>query len=106
MKNFARVMGLLFGSVGAHNYPKFGQVSPPPPKVICMSVKMAITTRKTASCVFQLIQVLDTANRKKHNVCSVYWRIFSTPGKYHECIRGYLELTSEARYHDSCRVYS
>ena len=33
MKNFARVMGLLFGSAGAHTYPKSGQVAalPPPP---------------------------------------------------------------------------
>ena len=30
MKNFARVMGLPFGSAGAHTYPKFGQVAPPP----------------------------------------------------------------------------
>ena len=30
-----------------------------------MSVKMAVTTKKTSSCVFQLVQVLDTANRKK-----------------------------------------
>ena len=30
MKNFARVMGLLFGSAGAHTYPKSGQVVPPP----------------------------------------------------------------------------
>ena len=30
-----------------------------------MSVKMALTTKKTASCVFQLIQVPDTANRKR-----------------------------------------
>ena len=28
MKNFARVMGLLFGSAGAHTYPKSGQVAP------------------------------------------------------------------------------
>ena len=26
MKNFARVIGLLFGSAGAHIYPKSGQV--------------------------------------------------------------------------------
>ena len=75
-------------------------------KAICMSVKMAVTTKKTASCVFQLIQVLDTANRKKHNVCSVHWRISGTPEKYHEYISGYFELTSEAKYHDSCRVCS
>ena len=31
MKNFARVMGLLFGSAGAHTYPKSGQVAPLPP---------------------------------------------------------------------------
>ena len=30
MKNFARVMGLLFGSAGAHAYPNSGQVAPPP----------------------------------------------------------------------------
>ena len=30
MKNFARVMGLLFGSAGADTCPKPGQVSPPP----------------------------------------------------------------------------
>ena len=29
-----------------------------------MSVKMALTAKKTASCVFQLIQVLDTASIK------------------------------------------
>ena len=34
-------------------------------KVICMSVKMAIPTKKTAFCVFQFIQVLGTVNRKK-----------------------------------------
>ena len=28
MKNFARVMGLLFGSARAHTYPKSGQVVP------------------------------------------------------------------------------
>ena len=28
MKNFARVMGLLFGSARAHTYPKSGQVGP------------------------------------------------------------------------------
>ena len=28
MKSFARVMGLLFGSAGAHTYPKSGQVAP------------------------------------------------------------------------------
>ena len=32
MKNFARVMGLLFGSAGAHTYPKSGQVAPSPPR--------------------------------------------------------------------------
>ena len=32
MKNFARVMGLLFGSARAHTYPKSGQVAPPPPR--------------------------------------------------------------------------
>ena len=32
MKNFARVMGLLFGSAGAHAYPKAGQVAPSPPR--------------------------------------------------------------------------
>ena len=31
MTNFARIMGLLFGSVGAHTYTKFEQVAPPPP---------------------------------------------------------------------------
>ena len=31
MKTFARVMGLLFGSAGAHTYPKSEQVAPPPP---------------------------------------------------------------------------
>ena len=31
MKNFGRVMDLLFGSVGTHTYPKSGQVAPPPP---------------------------------------------------------------------------
>ena len=31
MKNFARVMGLLFGSTGANTYPKSGQVAPSPP---------------------------------------------------------------------------
>ena len=30
MKNFALVMGLLFGSAGAHTYPKSRQVAPPP----------------------------------------------------------------------------
>ena len=30
MKNFARVMGLLFGSVGAQTYPKSGQIAPLP----------------------------------------------------------------------------
>ena len=30
MKNFARVMGLLFGSAGAHTYPKSVQIAPPP----------------------------------------------------------------------------
>ena len=34
-------------------------------EVICMSVKMALTAKETASSVFQLIQELDTANRKK-----------------------------------------
>ena len=29
MKNFARVMGLLFGSAGAHTYPKYGQTALP-----------------------------------------------------------------------------
>ena len=29
MKNFVLVMGLLFGSAGAHTYPKSGQVAPP-----------------------------------------------------------------------------
>ena len=28
MKNFAQVMGLLFGSARAHTYPKSGQVAP------------------------------------------------------------------------------
>ena len=28
MKNFARVMGLFFGSAGAHTYPKSGQIAP------------------------------------------------------------------------------
>ena len=31
MKNFAQVMGLLFGSAGAHTYPKSGQVAASPP---------------------------------------------------------------------------
>ena len=31
MKNFAQVMGLIFGSVGAHTCQKSGQVPPPPP---------------------------------------------------------------------------
>ena len=31
MKNFALVMGLIFGSAQAHTYPKSGQVAPPPP---------------------------------------------------------------------------
>ena len=30
MKNFARVMGLLFVSSGAHTYPKSGQVASSP----------------------------------------------------------------------------
>ena len=30
-KNFAKIIGLLFGSVGAHTYQKFEQVPPPPP---------------------------------------------------------------------------
>ena len=30
MKNFARVMGQLFGSAGAHTYPKKGASCPPP----------------------------------------------------------------------------
>ena len=30
MKNFARVMGLLFDSAGAHTYPKSGLVVPLP----------------------------------------------------------------------------
>ena len=30
MRNFAPIMGLLFGSSGAHTYPKSGQVAPPP----------------------------------------------------------------------------
>ena len=34
MKNFALVMGLLFGSAGAHTYPKSGQVAPPPRKAL------------------------------------------------------------------------
>ena len=40
MNNFARAMGLLFGSAGAHTYPKSGQVAPPPPSVFTMSVNM------------------------------------------------------------------
>ena len=31
IKNFARDIGLLFGSAGAHTYLKSGQVAPPPP---------------------------------------------------------------------------
>ena len=34
MKNFARIMGLLFDSAGAHSCPKSGQVAPPPPPAI------------------------------------------------------------------------
>ena len=30
MKIFAHIMGLLFGSAGAHTFPKSGQVAPPP----------------------------------------------------------------------------
>ena len=30
MKNFAKVMGLLFGSAGGYTYPKSGQVAPLP----------------------------------------------------------------------------
>ena len=33
MKNFARVVGLLFGSARAHTYPKSGQVAPHTPSV-------------------------------------------------------------------------
>ena len=84
-----------------------------------MCVKMDLTTKETASCVFQLIQVLATANKKgplfNHGamdlqttciICSVHWRTFRTSGKYHEYIRRYLELTLEAGYHDSYGVYS
>ena len=31
MKNFAQILGLLFGSAGAHTCPKSGHVAPPPP---------------------------------------------------------------------------
>ena len=31
IKNFVQVMGLLFGSAGAHIYSKSGQVASPPP---------------------------------------------------------------------------
>ena len=31
MKNFAWVMGVLFGSAWAHTYPKSGEVALPPP---------------------------------------------------------------------------
>ena len=30
IKNFTRIMGLLFGSAGAHTYLKSGQVASPP----------------------------------------------------------------------------
>ena len=30
MKIFAQIMGLLFGSAGAHTFPKSGQVAPHP----------------------------------------------------------------------------
>ena len=30
MKSFAQVIGLRFGSAGAHTYPKSGQFAPPP----------------------------------------------------------------------------
>ena len=31
MKIFAQIMGLLFGSAGAHTFPKSGEVAPPHP---------------------------------------------------------------------------
>ena len=34
-------------------------------KAICMSVKMALTTKKLPLGAFHLIQVLDTANKKR-----------------------------------------
>ena len=34
MKNFALVMGLLFGSAGAHTYLKSGQIAPPLAKAL------------------------------------------------------------------------
>ena len=30
-KDFAKIIGLFFGSVGAHTYQKFEQIPPPPP---------------------------------------------------------------------------
>ena len=46
MKNFALVMGLLFGSAGAHTYLKSGQVAPAPVRklfsyvhTICMLIQ-------------------------------------------------------------------
>ena len=41
--------------------------------VICISVKMAITTKKIASYVFQLIQVLKSS--KKLNAIFAFWLI-------------------------------
>ena len=42
MKNFAQVMGLLYGSAGAHTYPKSGQVAPPPPPSIIPSQQRSV----------------------------------------------------------------
>ena len=44
MKNFARFMGLLFGSAEAHTYPKSGQVVPSPPVMNLQNLSWGIST--------------------------------------------------------------
>ena len=58
MKNFAWVMGLLFGSAGAHTYPKSGHAAPLPSVqhfcsfgAMLFIVNLLIKTDSTVICV-------------------------------------------------------
>ena len=67
MKNIARVMGLLFGSAGAHIYPKFGQVAFPPPPSLEMRIKFGNVMNSLLTNLIPLkIQIWPNLCSKSH----------------------------------------
>ena len=73
IKNFARVIGLLFGSAGAHTYLKSGQVTPPPlSKIVSWT---AIFSQFLINGLADTVKYLVDVNSQGRDVISFYIRL-------------------------------